>query len=70
MVDDGCSGGNLAIRALCDCHGVSVDGEGGCDCVAGLYIEEVDLLGCWVSDCYWVAVNGDACNVVANVWCD
>ena len=70
MVDDGCSWGYLTICALRNCHSVSVDGEGGGDCVVGLDIDEVDLLGCGISNCYRVAINDDAFNVVTGISCN
>ena len=70
VVDDGCSWCDLTISALGNCHSVSVDSKSGGDCVVGLDIDEVDLLGCRVSNCYRVAINDDAFNVVTGIRCN
>ena len=70
MVDDGCSWGNLTVSALRNCHSVSICSKGGGDCVVGLDIDEVDLLDCGISNCYRVAINDDAFNVVTGIRCN
>ena len=70
MVDDGCAWGNLTVWALGNYYSVSVNGEVGGDCVVGLDIDEVDLLDCGISNCYRVAINDDAFNVVTGIRCN
>jgi len=70
VVDDGCAWGNLTVWALGNYYSVSVNGEVGGDCVVGLDIDEVDLLGCRISNCHRVSIYGNACNVVANIGCN